>query len=170
MTKKSLLGFALAFFSVIVLSSCSPVSTVKNNLVLKPTKLSTFKTMTVNVSSDVKKKGIDKLVAELRNQIIKDLKKEGLFKVLNSNGELKLNVEITKVRQVSGAARVLFGALAGRAKVYAKCEIVNAKTNEVLRKFDAIGESSGGSIFAGTTNQAIEEISKSIVNYIKSNM
>ena len=170
MTKKSLLGFALAFFSVIVLSSCSPVSTVKNNLVLKPTKLSVFKTMTVNVSSDVKKKGIDKLVAELRNQIIKDLKKEGLFKVLNSNGELKLNVEITKVRQVSGAARVLFGALAGRAKVYAKCEIVNAKTNEVLRKFDAIGESSGGSIFAGTTNQAIEEISKSIVNYIKSNM
>ena len=170
MRKRGILGFAVALLGLLILSSCSPVSMVKNNVVLKPTKLSTFKTITVNVNSNIKKKGVEKLISNLKNQIIKDLKKEGFFEVLNSNGELKLNVEITKVKQVSGAARVLLGAFAGRAKVFAKCEIIDARTNEVLRKFEAEGESSGGSIFAGTTNQAIEEISKSIVNYIKSNM
>ena len=170
MGKKGVIGFLFAFFGLLILSSCSPVSMVKNNVVLKPTKLSVFRSITVNVGSKIKKKGVNKLVDELKNQIIADLNKEKLFKILDANGELKLNIEITKIKQVSGAARILLGALAGRAKVYAKCEIVDSKTNEVLRKFEVDGESSGGSIFAGTTNQAIKEISKSVINYIKGNM
>ena len=170
MGKKGVLGFVFTFIGLLFLSSCSPVSMVKNSVVVKPTKLSVFKTITVNVNSTVKKKGVGRLVKELKNQIVMDLNKEKLFKVLSTKGELKLNVEITEIKQVSGAARILLGALAGRAKVHAKCEIINTKTNEVLRKFEAEGESSGGSIFAGTTNQAVKEISKSVVNYIKSNM
>ncbi len=170
MGRKGVLGFTLTIIGLIFLASCSPVSMVKNNVIIKPTKLSAFKTITVNVSSKIKKKDTNKLVKELKNQIVADLNKEKLFKVLNSGGELKLNVEITEVKQVSGAARLLLGVFAGKAKIYTKCAIIDTNTNEVLRKFEAEGKSSGGSIFAGTTNQAVREISKSIVNYLKSNM
>ncbi len=170
MTKKSTVGIIVALLGLVFVTSCSPVSMIRNNVIMKPTKLSTFKTITVNVNSKIKKQNTEKLVSKLKRQIVYDLNEEKLFKVIENDGELKLDVTITKIRKVSGAARILLGVLAGRAKIYAKCVLTNTKTNKILRKFEVEGESSGGSIFAGTTNQAIKEISKSIVNYLRNNM
>jgi len=90
------------------------------------------------------------------------LKESGKWDVKES-GHLKVDVTITNMRRVSNTARVLLGALAGTAKTTAEVIVTKVPSGEKVSTFTVVGESSGGSIFAGGTDQSIEMAAIKIV-------
>jgi hypothetical protein len=80
---------------------------------------------------------------------------------------VQLNATITELSRVGSGTRLLLGALAGQASVKVDVELKDT-TGKILGKFTASGKSSGGTIFAGTTDQALEEAAKEIVGFFAS--
>jgi len=73
---------------------------------------------------------------------------------------------VTDVRGVSGLSRFLFGAMAGRASIRADVQLVELATGEKIGAFSIEGKSSGGTVFAGTTSQALEKTGEGVAEYI----
>jgi hypothetical protein len=69
-------------------------------------------------------------------------------------------VTITSVREVDRLTRLAFGASAGRASVNAHVEL--RQNGRTVGGFDADAHSSGGSIFAGGTDQAVEALADQV--------
>jgi hypothetical protein len=104
-------------------------------------------------------------VKELQQKIIEKAKEKGLESKLSENPNLKVLIKITDVRGVSTAGRILFGGLAGRATVKAQVELIDTVKGKI-GELEAEGKSSGGTVFAGTTSQALERLAEQIVDYI----
>ena len=107
------------------------------------------------------------VAAQLRGQVATQLLGTGMFSnIIGPNGEgadCTITVKLTKVDQVSGVTRVLFGALAGRNEIDGQVTVTDAKTNQVLRSFSFTGESaahpfSGKSDIKDAEEKAAEEI------------
>jgi hypothetical protein len=81
-----------------------------------------------------------------------------------------LRARIVSLDKVGGGARFFFGGLAGRAGVVVDCELLDGKQGTRLGGFVAEGRSSGGTIFAGTTLQALELASDQIATFVRSAM
>lgn len=64
----------------------------------------------------------------------------------------------------------MVGAMAGRAGIDVEVELVDVKESRNIGTFVAQGRSSGGSVFAGTTPQAVERAAEQIVEFIQKNM
>lgn len=69
-------------------------------------------------------------------------------------------MEYLKKEGVSTFGRLMFEALAGKAFVKVKVELIDTTENRKVGEFEASGMSSGGSIFAGTTSQTEDMIQK----------
>jgi len=76
---------------------------------------------------------------------------------------LKVTAEIRELRGVSEAGRIWFGGLAGRARLLVHVTVTDIKSGAPVETFDAEGKSSGGTVFAGTTDQAIQRTAEQIV-------
>ena len=139
------------------------------------TKLSNYKTILVNVSSNIPDSSL--VTTKLGSMIVAELEEKKLFDDIflaqftpNSEAELSLNVTILDIRYVSSTARGWVGGLAGQAGVSTIAEIVNLKSNTTISKFEVVGKSSGGTMFSGNTKQAIEYTAKEISEFIYDNM
>lgn len=80
--------------------------------------------------------------------------------------EVRVVLEITGIKRVTQSERALIGAFAGRAWVRVRVRLNALPSGELLGEADFEGFSSGGTIFAGTTRQAIDEASTKIAEFI----
>jgi hypothetical protein len=152
--------FALTFWG------CASTSSV--NSTLAPTvSLDGFKTISVAVQTKVEDS--EKEVKTFKEILISELKKKNKWEVVDGNPQcqLGLSATITNLNKVGGASRILLGALAGRASVDVDVVVKDAK-GKVISQFVVNGKSSGGTIFAGTTDQALEKAAEQIAAFMES--
>jgi len=144
-------------------------------------KLSDYKVIQVNVTSNVKKS--DKFCCKLQDKITEMLKTKQLFeKVLNGKesqeqeplADLQLDAEIVALDKVTALDRMLFDDFVGKAKMVVINRLKDIKTGKELGTFTTGGQSASGglaSIFAaGTTKQALKYTAKRIVRFIQTHM
>ena len=81
-----------------------------------------------------------------------------------------LELCVTRIARVTHAKRFWLGAMAGRASVEVQVRLLDPKTAAVLGSATITGTSSGGTIFAGTTDDAIIEAAKAVAEFVSSNM
>jgi len=141
----------------VVLTGCASTSTVTGSVA--PVSVST-RDIAVTVETKAEDSGAE--AQKLKELIISELSKNG-WKI-NNNG-LQLIATIKDITKVGRTARLIGGALAGRASVDVEVVLKN-KENSVLNTFSVTGKSSGGTIFAGTTDQALEKAAGEIVSAI----
>ena len=80
-----------------------------------------------------------------------------------------LKGRITYMKRLTKAARAMLGAMAGRAGVAINIQLEDPATGSVLGKADIQGTSSGGSVFAGGTEEAFENAAQQIAEFVKNN-
>ena len=80
---------------------------------------------------------------------------------------IALKGEITYLKRVTKATRILAGYMAGRARVDVDIQLVDFQTGDVVGAASVKGTSTGGSAFAGTTEQAYENAAQIIADFIK---
>jgi hypothetical protein len=138
-------------------------------------KLSQYKDIMVSVTTSVANPISDEEKDLLVNEISKGLELTGKFqqvKVPDPSGqitcELLVKAEVTKINRVSRAARVMVGGLAGQASVELQVKLVDPKDDKLIGETNVTGKSSGGTIFAGTTEDAIKEGAKGAVAFVVS--
>jgi len=154
-------------------------STGKSNL-REPlaVKLRQFKSTTVEVKSTVPKppKRLDEFMAQLESRIIGRLRSTNAFAqiypaaAIDSPSQLKILVTITKVRDIDNMTRLMWGAMAGQANTQATVELREQPSGKLLAIGDIEGKSSGGSIIAGTTPEAVDRVADQVVRLITENL
>ena len=166
-------GVIFIFISIL-LSGCASRGTIKETTPMS-LKLSTYKTMLFSTSSQIA--GISEEIVQLEAVTIAKLREKGLFdKVISglsspdAQADLRLNAKIIQLKRVSSGARVMVGAMAGRAGIDVEVELFDVKESKNIGTFVTQGRSSGGTVFAGTTPQAIERAAEQIVEFIRKNM
>ena len=133
--------------------------------------LTDYKRLAINVTPD------DSVSSEIQGYLegviigkLRDTNKfERVFSSVLSPKEdydLKLNVQIKNVREVSGNARFFAGALAGQGNIVADIEVIDGKSKNILASATVEGETSGGSSWAGTTEQAVKRMAEEIVDFL----
>ena len=70
---------------------------------------------------------------------------------------------------MSQGARILFGALAGQAGITAQVDVFDKRSGMVISSMVAKGQSSGGHVFAGMTQEAIDQAATQIADYLLAN-
>ena len=107
----------------------------------------------------------------LRAALVAELANKKVFKSITDQGsaDYLIRVNITQISEVGQGARIMLGALAGQAAIVANCEVFDRKQNAVIGNMVAQGKSSGGHIFAGTTQEAIDLAARQISDYLLQN-
>lgn len=132
-------------------------------------KLGQYSDVQLKVSS--KEEYPTKFVAALETAILTELRERSMFRSYRSEteqapAELRIDATIVSASHVSKAARVLTGAFAGRAKMEVLVELTDLARDKSIGSFIAKGHSSGGTIFAGDTSQAIEKVAEQIADFL----
>jgi hypothetical protein len=161
---KRILIVALAFF----LSACASSGSIKTTS-LAPVAVDSAKSGAVNVVTAVA--GREATADALKNAIISQLLSKKVFNSVVAEGQSDylLKVNVVEVKEVTQAARILLGALAGQAKITAQVDVLDRTDSTVLGSMIANGESSGGHIMAGTTQEAIDLTAIQIADYLLRN-
>lgn len=129
--------------------------------------LSSYSTLAVTVESTVANTAQE--TAALATEILARAKASGRFKEVRPAAPreskprtLQLTATITKLKKVSGTKRIMFGVGAGRSNVIAQVNLTDAKTGKALGSYEIKGES-GGSMFAGGTDDAVGKAGEQVV-------
>ncbi len=157
-------------FSIIILLfliiGCAPQTTVKSDSLFQIKGLNT-----VSVIVETIIPASEKEIEAIEQKLIEKLKEANIFsKVLmkNQNSDLIIKIQIEELVKVSKSDRFWLGAMAGRAKVSGKVTLIENFSGKVLGSFDVEAISSGGTIFAGTTEQAIDNFVEKVTDFILS--
>jgi len=163
---------------VIVMGFCLMSCAASNESIVKTpiaTSLSIYKNIMVSVTHATANPIDDEERDMLVKEICKGLELTGKFQQVNFSdpsgqkiGELLVEAEVIKINRVSRAARVLVGGMAGQASLELQIKLVDQKENKVIGETSVTGKSSGGTIFAGTTEDAIKEAAKGVVAFVVS--
>lgn len=167
---------------VIVMGFCLMSCAASNESVITTPiaiKLSQYKDIMVSVTGSITDSMADPISDEEKDllvyEILKGLELTGKFqqvKVSDPSGqiicELFVKAEVIKINRVSRVARIMGGGLAGQASVELKVKLVDYKDNKLIGETNVTGKSSGGTIFAGTTEEAIKEGAKGVVAFVVS--
>lgn len=136
---------------------------------------SAYKTVLVEVTSTVPDSDAD--ARALENEIITELRKDTRFtQVLSATGnpnaaaDLRLKADIVDLRKVSAGKRVMLGGLAGRGSVKVNAELLDGRDGSKLGAFTSEGKTSGGTVFAGTTEQALQRAAEQIAGFVTQNL
>lgn len=168
----------LGFLTVLIFSTgcaSSGTSTVRQPF---STKLGQFKSASVKVSSSIAKPptGLNEFMAQLEARIVAKLREKQILEKVyshvaagDSKPDLDLFIVITSVRDVTSFDRVMWGAMAGQATTKATVAVRNRASGELIGSGDIEGKSSGGSVFAGTTTEAVDRVADEVVKLIESN-
>ncbi|MCL4537286.1 MAG: DUF4410 domain-containing protein [Nitrospirae bacterium] len=163
--RRKILGMMVVMIFALGFYGCASTSTV-NTTIVPTVPLDSFKTVSINVQTKVEDS--EKEMQAFKGILISELTKKNKWEVITGNasqGQLGLTATITNLNKVGGASRILMGALAGRASVEVEVVLKDSKGN-VISQFSVNGKSSGGTIFAGTTDQALEKAAEQIVAFM----
>ncbi|HEV2721359.1 MAG TPA: DUF4410 domain-containing protein [Thermoanaerobaculia bacterium] len=111
---------------------------------------------------------------QLESMIVSTLTSSQVFPAVfgasaNGAGELRVDANISDLRRVSSGARVMLGAFAGRGNMTVNVKLVDTRSGETVGSFTSQGTSSGGTVFSGTTDQAVELAARQIVEFLRQN-
>ncbi|MGH9458559.1 MAG: DUF4410 domain-containing protein [Thermoanaerobaculia bacterium] len=136
---------------------------------------SNYRTIVVSVASSVPDSDAD--ARALENEIITELRKNPrLASVVSATGspdakaDLRLDANIVNLRKVSPGKRVMLGALAGRGSVTVDVNLVDGTSRRNLAAFTSEGKTSGGTVFAGTTEQALQRAAEEIAGFVSQSL
>lgn len=169
--------FVLSCTLILLATGCA--STGKSS-VSQPlnVKLSGFKSATVEIKSALPKSPakLDEFMVQLESRVIAKLRERRAFDKIypqaatDSPSELRILVSITKVREVNSFDRVMWGAFAGQAATEATLEVREQATGKLLGAGEIKGKSSGGSVIAGTTSEAVDRVADEVVRFVVENL
>lgn len=106
-------------------------------------------------------------VQDLQIALQRELSARG-FSVVSRDrtGPIEISAQITGVREVSKTARILLGAFAGQAGITVAVTVIEKSSGKQIGSFIAEGKSSGGTILAGTTGDAVAQVASQIADYL----
>jgi hypothetical protein len=106
----------------------------------------------------------------LKELIISGLRGRNVFGDVDGNGPaagtssgIKIKVVIKEIKKISRDERDWAGAMAGRARIVVEATVSDLSSGKRIEFFEVVGESSGGSNLAGTTDEAIERAAGLVV-------
>lgn len=171
--KRRLPWMPLAILSLLV--GCASGGTTTPTQPLAQTLGSSYKTVAIKVIASAPDADADAL--SLENAIITELRKEPRFtKVISRTGspdtkvDLVVNANITDIRKVSQSKRVMLGGLAGRGSVTVQADLVDGKSGRKLGSFSSEGKTSGGTVFSGTTEQALRRAAEQVAGFVRQSL
>ena len=91
-----------------------------------------------------------------------DVEGNGLVPEASGDG-MAIKIKINEIKKISPGEREWAGALAGRARIMVGVTVSDLSSGRLIETFDAVGESSGGSNLAGTTDEAIQRAAEQVV-------
>ena len=161
-----LIGFIFVF-----LGACASRGIMINTA---PTevKLSQYRSLWVSVLSEAANEDEMRMLAD---EVVRMLKSTNMFEQISGPGDsstpldLHLQLNIVDIRRVSMQDRAFAGAIPGKAKLLVDGVLIDTATQQKIGGFRVEGKSSGGSVFAGDTGQAILRAAEIIVEYISRN-
>jgi len=77
-----------------------------------------------------------------------------------------LKGKITCMKRVTKFTRFMVGAMAGRARVDVDIQLVDGHTKDILGEANIKGTSTGGSVFAGGTEEAFKNAAQQVAEFI----
>ena len=115
-------------------------------------------------------------MVQLENRIMADLRIQNVFQKVYSHAadpendaQLGIRVTVASVRDVDNTDRLMWGAFAGQANTKALLEVREKATDKLLGSAQVEGISSGGSVMAGTTGEAVDRVADEVVMIILEN-
>lgn len=141
--------------------------------------LGQFKSATVEVVSAAEKNParINEFLVQLESRIIAKLREKGTFAKVYSQAadadaksDVALRVIITNIRDISAFDRVMWGGLAGQANTKATVEVRERASDKLIGSGEIEGKSSGGSVMAGTTSEAVDRVADEVVRLVVDNL
>lgn len=78
-----------------------------------------------------------------------------------------LKGKITYMKRVTRFTRLMVGAMAGRSRVDVDIQLIDYQTGDILGEAVIKGTSTGGSAFAGGTEEAFQNASQQVAEFIK---
>jgi len=169
MKYKNLLYTVAIIYTLFMINGCASNGALH---LLQPLEvnLTGYESMVVSISSNFP--GNEK--SQLESLIISKLRAKQLFEKVysgeaapNTDKALQMKGVIIEIKKVDAGSRMMLGALAGQARVLVNVSLIDLTANKIIGEFNAEGKSSGGSIFAGTTSQALDQAADQIVNLIQ---
>jgi Domain of unknown function (DUF4410) len=141
-------------------------------------KLSQFKSATVEVKSVMSEtpEKLNEFMEQLRSRVIVKLRERRAFEKIysqaetDSHSDLRITVIITRIRDIDNFDRVMWGAMAGRAKTEATVELTEQASGKLIGSGKIEGKSSNGSVLSGTTPQAVDRVADEVVNLVEKNL
>lgn len=116
-----------------------------------------------------------KYLSQLEGSIIGRLRELKTFNRVSSlrfnqdeNYDLKLIIDVAKIRYVSSGMRAFVGPFAGQGALEINVKLVTQK-DELLGESVIQGKSSAGTAFSGNTFQAVERVAEQVVSFIVNN-
>lgn len=158
----------LAALAAMFLSACAASGSIQTLSASAPA-VDSSKTGGVEVSTSLPDQS-DSLTA-FRSAIVAQLVNKKVFQSVGdaNNSEYIVRVNVTQLSEVSQGARIFFGALAGQAGVTANVEVYDRREGRTISSMVAKGSSSGGHVFAGTTQEAFDQAAAQISDYLLQN-
>ena len=167
--------------SLLFISGCSATRHISVNAPLKST-LSKYQIMKIEpFFYDSTVEIMDQAKADALKQMFQERVKYNIYtlnlfaKVVDkepiqeTERVVLLKGRITYMKRLTKTARIMLGAMAGRAGVAVHVQLEDGLSGESLGEADIEGKSSGGTIFAGGTEQAFEEAANQIAEFVKNN-
>lgn len=158
--------FIMIFF-ILFLGACSASSS--QSVILAPTAVDGVdKTASVVVFSPDQK--FQELIPAVEFALVSNLNMRGTFKLSQANLESSdfiLEVEILDAKRVSTGSRAALGMLAGKARITLRAKFFESGNDQPLGIVEVEGKSSSGTIFSGTTDEAIQKAVQEITQWIR---
>jgi hypothetical protein len=141
-------------------------------------KLALFKSAIIEVKSSLPKnpEKLDEFKVQLESRIIAKLRERKAFEKIypaaanDQPSELHILVIITAVRDIDNYTRVMWGAFAGQANTQVTVELREKASGKLLGSAEIEGKSSGGSVFAGTTTEAVDRVADQVIQLVTENL
>lgn len=110
-----------------------------------------------------------KIILKLRNNnLFFDIRRVSLKKP--EWGDMRIEFKASSIKRVTPSERGIGGSLAGQAEVVLNVSLINQATGDIVGKAKIIGKSANGGIYAGGTDEAIDEGAEGIVKFLKNDM
>lgn len=111
-------------------------------------------------------------VEPFKTKLFGELTSRGVFTNYSTgldagDSEIRLSVVLTGLKTVSATERAMFGGMAGKARLTAAVTLTHLKTNQELGAFTITGKSSGGSVAAGGTSEAIDMTAIGVAEFLE---
>lgn len=154
---------------LVVLAGCGGGYNMKESTPLEA-KLGAYKSAHVQTSSG--DADSSEAVEPFKSKLFGELTNRGVFTNYSTGAdpgaaEVRVSVILTGLKTVGATERAMFGAMAGKARLTAAVTVTDLKTNQELGSFSVSGKSSGGSIAAGGTSEAIDNTALGVAVFLE---